>query len=197
MSNWCKNETIFYGDNEKLKSVYDKIGLKILERLKKGESISLSEVTSEFDCPLSIGRITYIELLDDGALSVYYDTAWQPKYHEIDEALKEYAPSIYQVTHSLEPNMAIFVNTDKEKRYFKEEYFMDIDICGPSLYKYEDDDWCGCSGYHKNLDSVIKLIKRHFKLKYIPEDYDGVINLIRELNKDKNIFIHLIKISSE
>jgi hypothetical protein len=118
-------------------------------------------------------------------LSIWYETAWNPEFERIDEILEKYEPSIKEVTLAEELGNLIFINTDKEKKYFKDEYYLDITTYSESQYGEHYND----IKYHENLETVVEELKDIFKIEKQILNYDEVTKLITELSKDDNVHI--------
>ena len=162
MPNWCWNQTVFYGDNEKQKEIYNKI-----EKEVRSGWPHIDLFLKELGCPkeeldgiyVTRAHISGIVLLEDGALELSYESAWEPINETIDEILKAYQPHIKQVTLAEETGFDVFLNTDVEGKYFNEHYYLDLTITGEvegRNEKYNDQK------HYETLEGVVEELKAFF-----------------------------------
>jgi hypothetical protein len=192
MPNWCYNQTVFYGDTKKLKEVFDKVEQKVYSKTGKFESISLDPLLIELGCPQEMlnkefwirGHIVDIDLLDKGEIILSYETAWNPVYEKIETILEMYCPQIKSVTICEECGCEIYINTDKERKYFKDEYYLDIVTGTDSIY---GEHYNGMH-YHQTIETVVAELKDIFEVKQELTTFEEVENFLNSLD-DEDVYI--------
>jgi hypothetical protein len=163
MPNWCFNETIFYGNEDKIKEVYQKlkdttnlVGLRT-EVIDHFNYLLEALGVSNDDEFYVRGHIIHFELKtfknDDLTLYIQYETAWNPVCETLDEVLEKYAPTLKQVTLADESGMGVYINTDTDHKYFTERYWLDIS---------DENDNYNDEKYHDTLESVINEFKKFY-----------------------------------
>lgn len=193
MPNWCWNQTVFYGDNEKQKEIYNKIEKEVksgwphIDLFLKELGCSKEELNKEFAVRAHISGIT---LLEDGALELSYESAWNPINETIDEILKTYQPHIKQVTLAEETGCDVFLNTDVDGKYFNEHYYLDSTIIERNESReerYND------IKHHYSLESVVEELKSFFDFynfndKSLTTEQE-VEKVIEELSEFEDVYI--------
>lgn len=194
MPNWCYNQTIFYGDENKTRQLYKELKESVpkvatyeyndhVDHFFKLLGVPQERLDKDLNCR---AHIVDIALLDKGELSLCYESAWVPIIEDLNYILKEYQPNLKQVTMSEECGEGIFVNTDREGLYFIDKYYIDM--------SNEDDDY-NDQKYHDSLESVIAEFKEFYgvedeittkeeleeKIEYIKELYDDIYITFEEL----------------
>lgn len=192
MPNWCFNETIFYGDEDTILKVYNKLnettqlrGLRT--EIKNHFNYVLEALGVSNDDEFYVrGHISYYELKKfyDKELTLYiqYETAWNPICETLDKVLEKYAPTLKQVTLADEGGMGIYVNTDTEHKYFTERYWLDM---------WDSEDHYNDTRYHDSLESAIAEFKMFYEINTeinSEEELRAEIKRIEELDED-NIYI--------
>lgn len=81
------------------------------------------------DCGYNRGEITYVSMEDFPRPHVLidYDSAWSSMVEGWDAILKAKFPSLKEVTRAEEEGCDYFINTDKDREFFKESVFLRID----------------------------------------------------------------------
>lgn len=163
MPNWCFNETVFYGDENETKKIYEELQQKVeLTKIPTIDHIDnlllLFGVTQEeLDKEYWIrAHIIDFRLNDDNSLLVQYESAWNPIVEHLDSILANYKPNLKQVTLADECGMGIYVNTDTDGLYFTEKYWLDM--------SNEDGDDYNDKKYHDSLESAIDEFKKFLNL---------------------------------
>lgn len=188
MPNWCWNQTVFYGDKEKQKEIYNKIenevksGWPHIDLFLKELGCTEEELNKEFAVRAHINGIS---LLKNGELELCYESAWGAINEVIDEILEKYQPQIEQVTLAEETGCDVFLNTDIEGKYFTEHYYLDLTITGEDESreeKYND------VKYYETLEGVVEELKVFFdfynfndKSLTTEQEVEEVIEELREL----------------
>lgn len=188
MPNWCWNQTVFYGDKEKQKEIYNKIEKEVksgwphIDLFLKELGCTEEELNKEFAVRAHINGIS---LLKDGELELCYESAWCPINETIDEILTKYLPHIKQVTLAEETGCDVFLNTDVEGKYFTEHYYLDLTITGEvkgRKERYND------IKYYETLEGVVEELKAFFdfynfndKSLTTEQELEEVIEELREL----------------
>lgn len=187
MPNWCWNQTVFYGDKEKQKEIYETIYPNYLEKTWPHLDLLLRELgctESELENDFCVrAHINDIRLLNNGELELCYESAWEPINEVIDEILALHQPQMKQVTLAEETGCDVFLNTDVEGKYFTEHYYLDLTITGEDESreeKYND------IKYYETLEGVIEELKNFFSFYAFDkleteEDVERVIEDLREL----------------
>lgn len=181
MPNWCWNSTVFYGDSKKIYEIGSEVLSKFSQNTKEGKETHIDALLSALGCPQETlndkekgywvrAWIQDVVLEEDGTLMVNYESAWNPCYEVIDSILEEYQPALKQVTQAEECGCGIYVNTDKEGLYFKDEYYLDISLYGDEEERFND------FKYFETLEGAIKEFKDFFEI-------DEEINSEEELKR--------------
>lgn len=194
MPNWCWNQTVFYGDNEKQKEIYNNVRKKYLasewphiDLFFRELGCTEEELNNEFAVR---AHINDIRLLDNGEIELSYESAWCAINEVLDEILGKYHPQIKQVTLAEEAGCGVFLNTDVEGKYFTEHYYLDLTITGENLSrdeKYND------IKYYDTLEGVVEELKAFFDFynfndKSLTTEQE-VEEVISELTELEDIYI--------
>lgn len=193
MPNWCWNQTVFYGDTQKQKEIYNKIenevrsGWPHIDLFLKELGCTEEELNKEFSVRAHINGIA---LLKNGELELCYESAWGPINETIDEILTKYLPHIKQVTLAEETGCDVFLNTDVEGKYFTEHYYLDLTITGEvegREERYNDQK------YYETLEGVVEEIKTFFDFYAFDNrpltTEQEVEDLIEELRELEDVYI--------
>ena len=194
MPNWCYNQTIFYGDKEKLKNIYNNIHNQIEEKPWVHIDLFLKELgCSEEDLTKKYPARAFIDgikLLGGGELELQYESAWNPINEVLDEILEEYQPQIKEVTLAEECGNGVFINTDFDGKYYPEKYYLDLSITGENPKRKED---YNDIKYHNDLESVANELKTFFKFYNFKnekmETEEEIRKAIRKLEDYDDVYI--------
>lgn len=194
MPNWCYNQTVFYGDKNKQKEIYEKTYEKYLSQQWSHIDLILKEFgcsKEELDKDFCVrAHITDLRLLENGELEMSYESAWNPINEILDEILKKYQPQMKQVTLADESGMDVFLNTDIEGKYFTEKYYLDLTITGEDETRKEN---YNDTKYHDSLESVVNELKDFFGFyDFSNEEMDTeeqITSVIEKLEEYDDIYI--------
>lgn len=202
MPNWCYNQTVFYGNKEKLKEIGEKLYKDFKKSLDKREDYNIINVLNAFGCPLNRfygpnanlcvrAYVVDVYFQTSGELIISYESAWNPCYEVIDYVLKEYQPDIKQVTESEECSECIYVNTDKEGLFFKEKYYLDISLFG-------DEERHNDFKYFETLGEAIQEFKDFFELDVEIKTKEELKKIIRKTEDEYDeLYITFAEFSPE
>ncbi len=142
MANYCSNCIAFYGNDldklENFRMIMDNECESIRDFAMK---CGYSEVEAvEF----TDGRDTFVEVPDDIAkddTSYYFiiqtETAWNTHAEVFSKIIQERFDNQISFVHcSAEPGCEIYINTDTERRFFTDQYHLDLCINGEYVMEY-------------------------------------------------------------
>ena len=142
MANYCSNCIAFYGNDldklENFRMIMDNECESIRDFAMK---CGYSEVEAvEF----TDGRDTFVEVPDDIAkddTSYYFiiqtETAWNTHAEVFSKIIQERFDNQISFVHcSEEPGCEIYINTDTERRFFTDQYHLDLCINGEYVMEY-------------------------------------------------------------
>lgn len=162
MANICSDDVYFYSDNnpEGLQHLWEDLEASIDRnpiRSFIGSLFEYKKIPTDGVCLR--GMVTYRERNDDGIL-LDLSTAWSPLY-DAYRAIAAYY-EVEFVCKSIEPGVGIYFNTDRNGRFFPEEYMITIedgDEVTPLGKKVTDvlEDWAVYESGQKLMDTFHNL----------------------------------------
>lgn len=184
MANICSDDVYFYSDtNPKgLQCLWEDLEASIDRDPVKSSISSLFQYKKIPTAGICLrGMVTYMEHNEDGIL-LDLDTAWTPLY-DAYRAIAAYYEVDF-VCKSIEPGAGIYFNTDRNGRFFPEEYMITIEDeneVTPLGKKVTDvlEDWAVYESGQKLMDTFLNL------------GYEaGSLDELELLLEEQNIRIH-------
>ena len=179
MPNWCYNQTVFYGDKETTIKLYKELKEKVdyynndhIDNFFKLLGVPQERLNTDLNVR---AHLVDILLLEDNSLLLSYESAWNPIVEDLNYILKEYKPSLKQVTYAEECGLDIYINTDREGLYFKYKYYLDMSTKGGNDFNDEK--------YFDTLEDAIKAFKEFYGVDSditTEEELEEEIEKIRE-----------------
>lgn len=192
MANYCSSSFSIYSDNPENQKLLLKFYLRLKDRLESRECGRIREILANmFDWDEETlndydidwrSSIEYVRLEMDRSTNkiqrIIIDTesAWSPRSHEIDLLTPEELDVVYIAE---EPGCEIYINTDKEGRFYKDRVKVEC------YFPYSDSDTDEISEYYgeEEFDSLRSFIRdlSDFVIKDIKELEDpDIIKVIQE-----------------
>ena len=209
MPNWCSCEMVIYSPNEKSKDNLSVVYNKLVEAKNLADKHKLWHLYTAFallngDKPevkstnipddycnngYIRGTIGYIETLGDGAIRVGYDSAWNDMVEGWNYLLEKY--NLKQVTKAIECGCELYLNTDKEGKYFPERYL--IDCCKNNEYYWEE---------FETEEGAVKFFNEIYKQKFETQEqciewFENVYNVGNDNPDAENDFLNFYKYDLE
>ena len=189
MPNWCFNQTTIYGEKEMLEKFKTDLVDALSEnpKFEKVENdwnnmwlgnIFLGAGYEEKDLGKSIRCRGWVDdyIINENKIELQYETAWDDICSSIDKMLEEkYGGVLYQVTLAEEIGNEFYLNTDKEKKYYKTEFCITTD---EKIFDGEDK-------YFDSKEELLNFFNTRLKENFTTieeiedwlSDFDGYCNL--------------------
>ena len=121
------------------------------------------------------GSIQYIGWVDDryedgGWIKLETETAWAPQVEDVvGRMLEDYYPDLYYDFIGEEPGCEIYINTDKEGRFFTDRYKIDYDISETDPRYCDTEYFDNPEDFLERVKEIMKAFKAGVKKKGLPE----------------------------
>lgn len=139
MANMCSNDIVFYGDKGYLTELHNHV-----HRILKSKDNEYNDYTMLAKAyGLDLAEAGWFEYADDElqpdcnevhTFTLQTETKWVPKEEIFNAICKHYNYDIGYIYKAEETGFGVFVNTDKDGRYFAEKYYVDGDQMEEPLY---------------------------------------------------------------